>query len=309
MRERLAAHHATGARLADAPAAAGPGRQAPVAGVVRRLCGVQAQVASSAELAVRVRRAASRTGRGRPRAVRAAARQDLGDARRAAPAHAGGGRAFLSLMASGRIWERPSWQRYFGVTPKQMEALRGACASALEAGPHPRGARRRGRGAQRGLKHVGEGARSGWGTLLKPLAWQGDLVLRAEPWQPRDVHAPGGRELALGRRPRSRGGGAGRDRRLPRRLRAGDASRRSATGCPAAGSASASCATWFDALGDRSRRSRSRVRAGTSWPRISTSSQRRSRRSGPAAAGVRPVRAGAGHAGRSRRAAGSASRR
>jgi hypothetical protein len=34
----------------------------PVAGVVRRLCGVQAQVASSAELAVRVRREGSRRG-------------------------------------------------------------------------------------------------------------------------------------------------------------------------------------------------------------------------------------------------------
>ena len=34
----------------------------PVAGVVRRLCGVQAQVASSAELAIRVRREASRPG-------------------------------------------------------------------------------------------------------------------------------------------------------------------------------------------------------------------------------------------------------
>ncbi len=34
----------------------------PVAGVVRRLCGVQTQVASFAELAVRVRREASRPG-------------------------------------------------------------------------------------------------------------------------------------------------------------------------------------------------------------------------------------------------------
>src|SRR5688572_19799202 len=34
----------------------------PVADVVHRLCGVQAQVASSAELAVRVRRQASRSG-------------------------------------------------------------------------------------------------------------------------------------------------------------------------------------------------------------------------------------------------------
>jgi hypothetical protein len=29
--------------------------------------------------------------------------------------------------------------------------------------------------ARRGLGHVGEALRSGWGTLLKPLAWQGDL--------------------------------------------------------------------------------------------------------------------------------------
>src|SRR5213595_3209421 len=32
--------------------------------------------------------------------------------------------AFLSLIASGRSWERPSWQKYFGVTPKQLDALR-----------------------------------------------------------------------------------------------------------------------------------------------------------------------------------------
>jgi hypothetical protein len=29
--------------------------------------------------------------------------------------------------------------------------------------------------ARRGLKHIGEALGSGWGTLLKPLAWQGDL--------------------------------------------------------------------------------------------------------------------------------------
>jgi hypothetical protein len=29
--------------------------------------------------------------------------------------------------------------------------------------------------ARRGLRHIGEELRSGWGTLLKPLAWHGDL--------------------------------------------------------------------------------------------------------------------------------------
>src|SRR4030095_10082921 len=33
--------------------------------------------------------------------------------------------------------------------------------------------------AQRGLRQVGEELRSGWGTLLKPLAWQGDLCFGA----------------------------------------------------------------------------------------------------------------------------------
>jgi hypothetical protein len=31
----------------------------------------------------------------------------------------------------------------------------------------------------RGLAHVADGLRSGWGTLLKPLAWQGDLCFGA----------------------------------------------------------------------------------------------------------------------------------
>ena len=29
--------------------------------------------------------------------------------------------------------------------------------------------------AKHGLEHVGDALRSGWGTLLKPLAWQGDM--------------------------------------------------------------------------------------------------------------------------------------
>jgi hypothetical protein len=38
--------------------------------------------------------------------------------------------AFLSLIASGRSWERPSWQRYFGVTPKKMDALPRRCPTS-----------------------------------------------------------------------------------------------------------------------------------------------------------------------------------
>jgi hypothetical protein len=143
--------------------------------VVRRLCGVQAQVASSAELAIRVRREASRPGE----VARALADGRLiktwamrGTLHLLTPEDAG---AFLSLMASGRSWERPSWERYFGVTPRHIDELRQAVRKALDGKVLTREELIAAVIAQRGLRHVGDALRSGWGTLLKPLAWQGDL--------------------------------------------------------------------------------------------------------------------------------------
>jgi hypothetical protein len=147
----------------------------PVAGVVRRLCGVQAQVASSAELAVRLRREASRPGEvGRAlsegRLIKTWAMR--GALHLLTPEEGG---AFLSLMAAGRSWERPSWQRYFGVTTELMDALRGAVREALDGTVLTRDELVAAITAQRGLGHIGKALRSGWGTLLKPLAWQGEL--------------------------------------------------------------------------------------------------------------------------------------
>src|SRR5687768_207031 len=104
--------------------------------VVRRLCGVQTQVASSAELAVRVRRQSSRPGE----VARALSEGGLiktwamrGALHLLTPEDGG---AVLSLMASGRSWERAGWARYFGVTPKQfakqVETLRMVAREALE---------------------------------------------------------------------------------------------------------------------------------------------------------------------------------
>jgi hypothetical protein len=147
----------------------------PVARVVRRLCGVQAQVASSAELAVRVRREASRAGEvGRAlsegRLIKTWAMR--GALHLLTPEEAG---AFLSLMAAGRSWERPSWQRYFGVTTEVMDGLRRTVREALDGTVLTREELVAAVIARRGLGHVGEALLSGWGTLLKPLAWQGDL--------------------------------------------------------------------------------------------------------------------------------------
>jgi hypothetical protein len=147
----------------------------PVAGVVRRLCGVQAQVASSAELAVRVRREASRPGEvGRAlsegRLIRTWAMR--GTLHLLTPEDGG---AFLSLLASGRSWERPSWQSYFGVTPKQLDALREVVRETVDGKVLTRDELIAAVIARRGYGHLGDALRSGWGTLLKPYAWQGDL--------------------------------------------------------------------------------------------------------------------------------------
>jgi hypothetical protein len=147
----------------------------PIAEVVARLCGVQAQIASSAELAVRVRRQTSRKGEV-DRALRDGRLIKTwamrGTLHLFEPQEAGN---FLALIASGRSWERPSWQRYFGMTPKQMEALRRAAREELESGPLTREELASAVSARRGLRHIGEALLSGWGSLLKPLAWQGDL--------------------------------------------------------------------------------------------------------------------------------------
>ncbi|HEY2803572.1 MAG TPA: crosslink repair DNA glycosylase YcaQ family protein, partial [Actinomycetota bacterium] len=99
--------------------------------VVRRLCAVQAQVASSAELAVRVRRRSSKSGE----VARALSDGRLiktwamrGTLHLLTPEDAG---IYLSLIASGRSWERPSWQKYFGVSPRQIEQLRSVVREEL----------------------------------------------------------------------------------------------------------------------------------------------------------------------------------
>src|SRR2546430_1096923 len=147
----------------------------PVAAVVRRLCGVQSQVASYAELCVRVRRKNSKAGEvaralSEGRIIKTWAMR--GTIHLLAPEDAG---IFLSLIASGRSWERPSWQSYFGVTPKQLDALREVVRESLDGKALTREELIATVVARRGYGHLGDALRSGWGTLLKPYAWQGDL--------------------------------------------------------------------------------------------------------------------------------------
>jgi hypothetical protein len=143
--------------------------------VVERLCGVQAQVPSSAELAVRLRSQASGDG-----AVAAA----LADGRLLRTWAMRGalhlltpqlGAALLALIADGRPWQRPSWQRAFGMDAAGTAALRDAVAEVLSGRVLTREQLVSEVVARPGMAGLAAGLRSGWGTLLKPLAWQGEL--------------------------------------------------------------------------------------------------------------------------------------
>jgi hypothetical protein len=143
--------------------------------VVRRLGGVQAQVASSAELAIRVRQEAL----GAEDVSRALADGRLiktwamrGALHLLTPEDGG---AFLSMMATGKTWELPSWQRYFGMQAKDWEEFSVAVREALSGPPLTREALIAAVLARRKLRHLGESLRSGWGTLFKPLAWRGEI--------------------------------------------------------------------------------------------------------------------------------------
>ncbi len=147
----------------------------PVHGVVRRLCGVQTQVASTAELAVRMRRTTSRRGE----VVRALAEGRLiktwamrGTLHLLSPEDAG---AFLSLIAAGRAWEKPSWERYFGMKRQHWDLLREVVREALDGAQLTREELIPAITRRRSLAHLADELRSGWGTLFKPLAWQGEL--------------------------------------------------------------------------------------------------------------------------------------
>ncbi|GAA1832311.1 winged helix DNA-binding domain-containing protein [Actinomadura chokoriensis] len=145
--------------------------------VVRRLAGVQAQVASAGELAVAVRQAAPERG---------AVPKALLDERTLVKTWAMRGTlhllpaddaaAYLALCSTVRQWEKPSWQRNFGATPADLEALAEATTTALAGGAAlTREELTEAVVEETGSHHLTEVLGSGWGTLLKPLAWWGVL--------------------------------------------------------------------------------------------------------------------------------------
>jgi hypothetical protein len=143
--------------------------------IVRRLCGVQAQVPAAAALAIGLRQTDPL-----PDAVDRALRDGelvrtwavRGTLHLLTPDEAG---AYLSLLAAGRSWEKGSWVRAFGVTPDEMVALVEAVTDVLDGRVLTREQLVSALGDRLGRADLADQLRSGWGTVLKPVAWQGAL--------------------------------------------------------------------------------------------------------------------------------------
>ncbi|MGV9666261.1 winged helix DNA-binding domain-containing protein [Nocardia niigatensis] len=143
--------------------------------VVERLCGVQAQVASAAETAVALRRSA-----GKPGAVVQALEEGAllktwamrGTLHALTPEQ---GAAALSLMAAARTWEKPAWTKASGATPEDVAALVKAVGDILDGRVLTRGELVAELIAESRFRPLEQHLRSGWGSILKPLAWQGAL--------------------------------------------------------------------------------------------------------------------------------------
>ncbi|MEV0596201.1 winged helix DNA-binding domain-containing protein [Nonomuraea cavernae] len=144
--------------------------------VVRRLCGVQTQVASSAQLAVALRSATPGPG-----AVDRALWADrslvktwiMRGTLHLLPSDELAG--CCAALATLRFWEKGSWQRGHGVTAAEIEAV-------IEAVPQALGERALTRDELvdavvdvTGDAHLRQALTSGWGALLKPLSRLGEL--------------------------------------------------------------------------------------------------------------------------------------
>ncbi|MEV6280718.1 winged helix DNA-binding domain-containing protein [Nocardia sp. NPDC051832] len=148
---------------------------ARVPAIVERLCGVQAQVGSAAETAVALRRKTPKPGAltealGTGAVVKTWAMR--GTLHALTPE---GAAAFLPLMAATKVWEKPSWQKAFGATPAEVEALTEAVSQVLANKALTREELVEALLADKAFHKMGAELKSGWGALLKPLAWQGAL--------------------------------------------------------------------------------------------------------------------------------------
>ncbi len=147
-------------------------------GVVRQICGLHAQVMSSAELTLW-----ARVEDLEPDAVQKA----LWEERTLVKTWAMRGTLHLLPAAELSIWvgaqgalkpryHAPSWLRHFGLTREEAEALIAAIPEALADRMRTREELAQEVGRLVGSEELGGKLRHSWGALLKPAAFRGDLI-------------------------------------------------------------------------------------------------------------------------------------
>jgi hypothetical protein len=144
--------------------------------VVERVCGLHAQVMSSAELTLHAR------VDGLSRDVVSSA---LWESRALVKTWAMRGTLHLLPSEEYPLWQaalgqfdhyrRDGWLRGWGVTLEEMEALIAGVASALADGPLTREALGDAIERTTGSAHIGQLVRGSWGSMLKPAAYEGKL--------------------------------------------------------------------------------------------------------------------------------------
>jgi hypothetical protein len=140
--------------------------------IARRLAGVQAQVASASEVTIAIRQAEREVDAvGSALADRTLVKTwAMRGTLHLLPADEAA--AYLEVSAAHRNWERASWQKTFGATPADLEAIAAAASEALAGGAALTREELTAEIVGRtGSGHLAEVLGSGWGTLLKPLAW------------------------------------------------------------------------------------------------------------------------------------------
>jgi Winged helix DNA-binding domain len=215
--------------------------------VARQLCGVQSQVASSADLAIRLRLESSQPDDvskaiADGRLIKTWAMRGTLHLLPAADAP-----TFLSLLSADELWE--AWQRYLGMTESEMATLREAMLGALQGEPLTKAELGAAVAAKLGSGPASEALRSSWGGLLTPLAWAGDLCCGPSRGTRVTFTTPG---LASRQWPGTGDADAARPRAITAYVRTyGPATVDSLSRWLASATSKRKIRTWFDALRDQ----------------------------------------------------------
>jgi hypothetical protein len=155
-----------------------------VAGVVGRLGAVPSMDESLAELAVSIRRTASRPGDLAAALAEGTVIKAFAFRGSMNYLSAEEGGIYLALRSAGRQWELPSWVEYYGLSASAWPEFRAAVREALSDGPLTLAELGGRLTAQSDYRHLEAVFASDAGTLIKPLTWQGDMSFGP----PRDGH-------------------------------------------------------------------------------------------------------------------------